>query len=142
MIAAFWDSSALMPLCLNEATTFACRALRARFEVVVWWAAFVEIRSGIARSVRNSPLDADEHKAALDRLSELRSSWDEMLPSNDLRELAGDLLDRYDLRAADSLQLAAALVWCSRRPAGRVFICSDLRLGEAAELAGFTVVRP
>jgi hypothetical protein len=79
---------------------------------------------------------------AIRRLESLAQMWNEIVPEIDLRELAGDLLDQYPLRAADSLQLAAALVWCSRRPAGRVFICSDLRLGEAAELAGFTVVRP
>jgi hypothetical protein len=142
VIAAFWDSSALIPLCLREPKTPACEALRIQFGLVVWWAAFVEIRSGIARGVRSGRLDGSQYGEALRRLSLLRTIWDDILPSNDVRELAADLLDQYDLRAADSMQLAAALLWCSRKPAGRTFICSDQKLCDAAEAAGFTVIRP
>jgi predicted nucleic acid-binding protein len=131
-----------MPLCLHEPTTSACKTLRFSFGRIVWWAAFVEIRSGIARGARHGNLSAMQSVEALDRLSELRSGWNEILPCDDLRELAAGLLDQYDLRAADSMQLAAALLWCSRKPAGRTFICSDQRLCNAAEAAGFTVIRP
>ena len=131
-----------MPLCLHEPTTLACKALGLRFGRVVWWAAFVEIRSGIARGVRHGNLSATHSLEALDRLSELCSGWSEIVPSYDLRGLAAGLLDRYDLRAADSMQLAAALLWCSRKPAGRTFICSDQKLCDAAEAAGFIVIRP
>jgi len=131
-----------MPLCLHEPTTLACKALRHSFERIVWWAAFVEIRSGIARGVRHGNLSAMQSLEALDRLSELRSGWNEILPSDDIRELAAGLLDQYDLRAADSMQLAAPLLWCSRKPSGRTFICSDQKLCDAASLVGFSVIRP
>jgi uncharacterized protein len=68
--------------------------------------------------------------------------WYEVSPSNAVREQAEVLLHTYPLRAADSLQLAAALVWCRDRPAGRTFICADDRLCEAATRAGFTVLSP
>jgi predicted nucleic acid-binding protein len=47
------------------------------------------------------------------------------------------LVDRYDLRAADSFQLAAALEWCEDVPQGRVFLTADQRLREAARFSGF-----
>lgn len=56
--------------------------------------------------------------------------------------MAVAVLELYTLRAADSLQLATALVWCRNRPAGRIFICADDRLCDAAAQAGFTVLRP
>lgn len=49
------------------------------------------------------------------------------------------VLDRYPLRA-DSLQLAASLIWRVQRPSGKSFICGDHRLAEAADAAGFSVL--
>jgi predicted nucleic acid-binding protein len=81
-----------------------------------------------------------EKRGALARLEVLRRGWSEILPDDSLRELANKLLDVYTLRAADSLQLAAALTWCRQKPAQRTFISGDERLCEAAEAAGFVVV--
>jgi len=62
-----------------------------------------------------------------------------MAPTDKLARGARNLLERYPLRAADALQLAAALEWCEGKPAGNVFLTFDRRLGEAAGLAGFTL---
>lgn len=40
------------------------------------------------------------------------------------------------LRAADSLQLAAGLVWAGKTPKGRSFVCLDRKLREAARKDG------
>jgi hypothetical protein len=48
-----------------------------------------------------------------------------------------DLVDRYDLRVADALQLSAALDWCEDAPQGEVFLAADQRLRDAAVLSGF-----
>ena len=50
------------------------------------------------------------------------------------------LLDIHPLRAADSLQLAAGLLWAQERPAGREFVCLDGRLREAARREGFSII--
>ena len=142
MISAFWDASALIPLCVLEPTTSVTELLATQHERVVWWGTLVEIRSAIARRYRSGLLDDVNRRAALGRLIALCRSETEVAPSPELRELATNLPDQYALRAADSLQLAAALAWCQRKPAGRVFICGDLRLAEAAAQAGFTVIRP
>jgi uncharacterized protein len=139
---AFWDSSALIPLCVQERTSNKVKALARQFVPVVWWATTVEIHSAIARLHRSGELDDAARQAALNRLSVLSRGWREILPSDKLRAQAGVLLDTYSLRAADSLQLASAMIWCQQRPALQRFVSSDVRLCEAAAQAGFAVVSP
>jgi predicted nucleic acid-binding protein len=139
---AFWDSSALIPLCIQEQNSNHARTLAKQFAPVVWWATTVEIRSAIARLYRSGDLDDGAKQAALDRLVALKQGWREVLPGDKLLEQAEVLLDTYSLRAADSLQLAAAMSWCQQKPAQRRFISGGLRLCEAASQAGFTVLRP
>jgi hypothetical protein len=138
---AFWDSSALIPLCVQERASNKVKTLAKQFAPVVWWAATVEIHSAIARLHRSGELDDAGRQAAVNRLSVLSRGWREVLPSDKLRDQAGVLLDTYSLRAADSLQLASALIWCQQRPARRRFVSCDLRLCEAAAQAGFAIVR-
>ncbi len=70
-------------------------------------------------------------------LGELRSDWKDIFPSDELLERAERLVDRFPLRAADALQLAAAMAWCSGHAKGRVFISGDSQLLDAASQLGF-----
>ncbi len=137
---AFWDSSAMVPLCVHESTSRQAHAQLRKFLPVVWWGSLVEVHSAIARLHRIGQLTDAEEQKALSRLDLLNRGWREILPGDPVRELATRLLDVYDLRAADSLQLAAALIWCQQRPATRNFVCSDQRLSKAAIAAGFSVL--
>lgn len=137
---AFWDSSALAPLCIYESASRQARSHLRRFMPVVWWGALVEVHSAISRVHRNAGLSDVERRGALTRLEVMSRSWREILPSDQLRDLAANLLDKYELRAADSFQLAAALMWCQQRPSKRNFICGDERLSKAAESAGFSII--
>lgn len=139
---AFWDSSALIPLCIQQSASNEVKTLAKQLAPVVWWATTVEIHSAIARLHRQAALGDTGRRAALGRLAVLASGWREVLPSDKLRDQAETLLDAYSLRAADSLQLAAALIWCQQRPARRTFVSSDLRLCAAAAQAGFAIVNP
>jgi len=105
----------------------------------VWWGSPVEVHSAIARLHRLGMITTAEKQGALSRLALLGRGWREILPGDALRDLAMRLLDSHELRAADSMQLAAALTWCQQRPARRPFVCADLRLSKAAEAAGFDV---
>ena len=71
----------------------------------------------------------------------MRNRWNEVQPTEEVRNRAERLLRIHKLRAADALQLAAALVWCGDRPAGRVLIGADGNLSEAAAAESFTVIR-
>jgi predicted nucleic acid-binding protein len=138
--AAYWDASALVPLCIHEDASRLARTQLRRFTPVVWWGSTVEVHSAICRMLRAKEITSHERQGAALRLLMLSRGWSEILPSEDLRELAMQLLDQYALRVDDSLQLAAALVWCGQRPAKRNFICGDWRLSEAAEALGFSVL--
>ncbi len=74
------------------------------------------------------------------RLRGLVEDADFIAPTIGLRERAGRLVASHPLRAADALQLAAALVWCDEAPQGTAFVCLDDRLREAARREGFAVL--
>ena len=107
---------------------------------IVWWGSTLETISALARLRRQRLLTDVQHNAARNRLDALRKTWREIQPSSRLEELAANQLDRHELRAADALQLAAALVWCNRQPRNRAFLCRDVKLREAAKTEGFAIV--
>jgi predicted nucleic acid-binding protein len=137
---AFWDSSALVPLCIHEAASRFAQSYLRKFALVVWWGSLVEVQSAICRLHRERHIADAGKKGAAARLQLLSRGWREILPGDQLRELALQLLDEYSLRAAESLQLAASLTWCEQRPARRNFVCADRRLSHAANSVGFSVI--
>src|SRR5438309_512801 len=140
-VSAFWDTSTVVPLCCQQNLSQSMRKRwRETTRVVVWWGTTVEVRSAISRLHHEGLLTAKGRQQALARLEALRQEWHEIMPSDKVRSLAGRLPDAYGLRALDSFQLAAALVWCNEKPKNRVFVCDDSRLAAAAQTVGFTVV--
>jgi predicted nucleic acid-binding protein len=136
-VPAFWDSSALVPLCVQQSITPHAVALHKTHDVVAWWAAPVEIASALARLVRLQQIIPTDYAKARKLAKALSDSWSLIQPSDVLRARALQLVDQYDLRAADAMQLAAAMEWCEGAPQGRVFLSADQRLREAALLVGF-----
>jgi predicted nucleic acid-binding protein len=137
---AFWDASALVPLCVHQSVTSAAASRLRKFSPVVWWGSLVEIQSAICRLNRQRVISEHGKKAAIERLETLSRSWREILAGDQLRELALDLLNDHPLKAADGLQLAASLIWCDERPARRVFVCADQKLAVTAQSIGFDVI--
>lgn len=76
---------------------------------------------------------------AIKVLQVLASAWNEILPAESLRETACRLLRVHPLRAADAMQLAAALIMTGGRTARVDFLAFDDRLREAASREGFSV---
>ena len=139
--AAFWDTSAIIPLCIQQDATTSARGVKREFSVsVIWWGSKVEINSSLARLKRNGQLEIRSHKVAIKQLSDFQKPARIIRPSEVLLAIAAELPEKYGLRSLDAFQLAAALVWCNERPRNRPFICADGRLGEAAKEAGFEVV--
>jgi len=140
MTPAFWDTSALVPLCVHQRPSLAVRRLLKQHPIVVWWATPVEMHSAFQRLLRMEQLTQPEYAAAGSRLDQLRRSWRELQPSEALRTHAERLLVSYPLQAADALQLAAAWVWSSSTPQGCAFISGDAQLLEAARQVGFKTI--
>lgn len=138
----FWDSSALVPLCVQEPSSAAVVALiRDDPGIAVWWATQVECASALARLEREGSLNAANAAQAFDRLDRLAASWFQVEPVDEMREVARRLLRVHHLRAADALQLAAAYVVAERRPPTLEVVTLDDRVADAGAREGFVLVR-
>lgn len=137
----FWDASAVIPLCLEEPWTSDLQAIAEEDQaLVVWWGTPIECTSAFARLRREGVLrDTDEDQAGF-LLERLATVWTEIQPTHAVREQAKRALRLHPLRAADALQLAAALVWTQGQPSGHAFVCLDRRLRQAAHREGFLLL--
>ncbi len=100
----------------------------------------MECWSAFHRRHREGQLPEPLLQQALDRLTVLFDNVDVVAPTAGVRERAGRLLAIHPLRAADALQLAAALVWCEGAASGETFVSLDERLRGAARREGFRIV--
>jgi uncharacterized protein len=136
----FWDSSAIVPLIVAEASTEAVQAIAEDDPVMcVWWATEVECVSALTRLERDDAMTEATIITALERLDSLVQAWHEVQPIAALRGAARRLLRVHNLRAADALQLAAAVVAAEGLPASLEIVTLDERLAAAARREGFPV---
>ena len=134
----YWDSSALVPLLVQQDVTETMRAtLRDDPAIVTWWGTPVECASALARLHREGELEAGGLSAAMSRLRGALPMWAEVAPIPDVREQAIRIVRVHGLRAADSLQLAAAVVASDFEPGSLGFVTLDARQRIAAEHEGF-----
>jgi predicted nucleic acid-binding protein len=139
----FWDSSAIVPLIVEERTSQRCRQLlRADQRMIVWALSRTEVCSALCRQQREQRLTTEELDRALGRLDTLAAFWTEIDALAAVRERAERLLLGHPLRAADALQLAAALIACRDRPKHLALVASDETLVRSAAREGFTVIVP
>lgn len=137
----YWDSSAIVPLLAPQASTAAAESLvQSDAAMLVWWGTTIECVSALARLERERSLTPDEVVAAQARLRALADAWHEVLPHVRVRTNAERLLRLHPLRAADALQLAAALEVAGVQPGLTEFVCFDQRLCEAAAREGLQVI--
>ena len=139
----YWDTSAIVPLLVDED---ASDAVKDTFDadplVVTWWGTAVECVSALARLEREGAMTPADMQSASERLDALEMTWAEVQPSDRVRDLASRLLRVHALRAADALQVAAALVAAEGHPGSLALVSLDERLALAAQREGLQVVRP
>ena len=136
----FWDSSAVVPLVVDQPTSPQVAAWMAADETVVLWTLTpVEVVSALRRLVREKSLDEGVARAAEARLDDLVRACHVVIDVEAVKALASRLLRLHSLRAFDALQLAAALHWTEGQPGGRMLHTLDARLARAAEREGFLV---
>jgi predicted nucleic acid-binding protein len=108
--------------------------------MLVWALSAIEVASALARKRRDGGLDRTRFAAAKRRLAKLERAWNEVAQYDAVRVRARRLLEVHPLRAADALQLAAALVVVEERTAAVEVVTFDERLAEAAEREGFAAL--
>jgi predicted nucleic acid-binding protein len=107
--------------------------------MVLWTMTPVEVVSALRRLEREGSLGpdlADRAEARVDQLVEVSHL---VIDIESVKSQARRLLRLHPLRAADALQLGAALEWSGGHPSGRILHTFDDRLARAARLEGFRV---
>ena len=139
----FWDASALVALLVAERdTTRAERWLREDAGVVVWTLTRVELLSALARRRRQEPGAVRRLQAARRELLASWERWSEVTAVDVVRRHAERLVESHPLRAAEALQIAAALTAAEDDPGGLGFVTLDREQALAAEREGFRVLGP
>jgi predicted nucleic acid-binding protein len=136
---AFWDTSALIPLCITQPQSPRAEIFYAQYGIVAWWATEVEICSGLTRLRRMGSIPPEQFLAGNRLAEQLNRGWLPIHESASIAPNACRLLELHPLRAADALQLAAALEACEHNPLGFALITADQRLADAARQTGFSV---
>ena len=112
----FWDTSAIVPLLVAERESGRVRDMFAADPtMVVWWATRVETVAAMTRHQHAGTLTATDTTELLRTLDALAATWLEVQPVVAIRPLARRLLRTHALRAADALQLAAAVAFVDGR---------------------------
>jgi len=137
----FWDTSALVALVVAErATVEVERWLREDPEVVVWTLTRVELLSALARRRRVEPVATRRLLAARREILSAWRRWSEVTAVETVRRYAERIVEIHPVRAADALQLGAALVAAEGDPATLEFVTLDRQQAIAAEREGFHVL--
>ncbi len=137
----FWDSSAIVPLIIQEEQSKICEnLLKEDSQILVWTYTATEVLSALFRKYREGKLSDQELLIPQEKLNQLESSWSEVLPKESIKLRAHRLLATHSLRSADALQLAAALVAFRDQPEEKHFITFDQNLVKAARQEGFKVI--
>lgn len=103
----------MLPLLSEEKfSDTAMNLLREDPDVTVWWGTWIECSVAISRLRRETKLTESGEREARITLDELSIDWLEIEPTEDLRLLTMLVSKAHPLKAADCLQLTAALRWC------------------------------
>jgi len=141
VITGFWDASAVVPLLLEEPQSGPIeKIIRKNPGMALWYGTRVECLSALNRRQREKSVKPGDGGVARKILVEIFEGAQVIEPVHEIWIRAERLLETHSLRSGDALQLAAALVWCREKPEGRLFICQDQALREAAGREGFTVL--
>jgi hypothetical protein len=131
-MVTFWDSSALVALVAQQPIASALQTAPTSSRLAVWWGTLLECESAFARLERNATTVSPDVDAMRLVLASLATQWHEVQPSTVVRKRAVQLVRRWPLRAADSLQLAAALEIADSSSTNMCFVTLDRRLSDAA----------
>jgi hypothetical protein len=110
--------------------------------IVAAWTTELECHSALARAVGAGRLATEPYERVVTELTEAAASWAVVAPTDALRRSAIRSVRVHDLRAADAIQLASALLVAEDHPASLEIVSLDDRLVAAARREGFAVVVP
>jgi predicted nucleic acid-binding protein len=136
-VIAYFDTSAVVPLLVDEATTELCSRLwNESTRVVSVRLVYPEARAALAQARRLGRITRSQLVEAVAELDSLVDQIDIIELGADIARSAGDLAEQHGLRGYDSVHLAAALVVADDE---LVLVTGDTELATAAMSAGIAV---
>jgi predicted nucleic acid-binding protein len=133
-VIAYFDTSAIVPLIIEEATSETCRRLwNEATRVASSRLLYPETRAALARAERMGRLTMAQLATAVDELESLIGQLDVIEVSPDIAHAGGELAQRFGLRGYDAVHLAAGL---AMNDDDVVLVTGDHDLAAAAEAAG------
>lgn len=134
----YLDTSAFVPLLVDEPTSQTCGALwDASDRLVTTRLTYVEAAAALAAAKRLGRITSEEHDAARERLTELWPEIDVVEFDQQLMAAAAPAAMRYALRGYDSVHFAAAV---SVNEENLVAAAGNRRLLDAWHAKGIAVV--
>jgi hypothetical protein len=89
----FWDSSAIIPLCVDEPMSRQMKGFLSEKEpMVAWWGTFTECCSAFARLRRDEVISEKEEDNLRQILQVIASVWSEIRPVDEVKSIASRLL--------------------------------------------------
>lgn len=126
----FWDTSALVPLIIDEPTSAAMQAVLSKDpDVLVWMLTSVELLSTLGRLGRVSPELTDVLPSTRSEAMDLFGRWAVVTHIEGVRRRAERLVGVHPLSAADAMQLGAAQMASGDRPETLHFVTLDQPVG-------------
>lgn len=139
----FWDTSALVPLVVDEPTTKAARDLLSNdADVLIWTMTSVELLSALGRLGRLSEGLQDLLPSMRAHALDLVGRCVLVTDVDGVRRRAERLVGVHPFASADAMQLAAALAASEDRPERLDIVTLDAQLARSARLEGFRVITP
>ena len=109
-------------------------------DMTIWSLTRVEVLSALSRRRRERALSENEFNLARNELEQASRKWSQITDFEKVCLEAERIVVAYPLRAADALQLGAALVAADGEPETLELVTLDRRLAEAAVREGFPVL--
>lgn len=133
----YFDTSSVVPLIVNEASTELCsRMWNDSSRVVCARLLYPEARAALARAERMGRLDPRQLRAAVAELDSIVSEVDHIEVTAELAREAGELAEAHGLRGYDAVHLAAAAAVAD---GDLVLVTGDSDLASAAAMIGLAV---
>lgn len=134
---AYFDTSAVIPLIIGEASTDRCnRVWNESSQIVCARLLYPEARAALARAHRMGRLDESQLRSAVAELDSIVTEIVHIEVTVTITQAAGDMAETHGLRGYDAVHLAAAAAVADE---DLVLITGDADLAAAGEAIGLAV---
>lgn len=136
---AYFDSSAIVKLYVQESGRAAVLRLLRQHAVVASAILPIEIRGALRRRAAENTIDSSRLPAALRRLAADRAQWNLLAASTEILDRTEQIVASNAVRTLDAIHIASAQEFAGRLQGQVPFISADRRQIEAAAALGLTV---